>query len=252
MVSPITLAERSQSQTTKALLALRDLLLSGQIAPGERLSELPLVERLGVSRTPVRAALAQLASEGFLERLAGGGYQVKPITEEDIFDAIEVRGTLEGLAAAKAARRVSKGADIAPLRSALARIEDVLAEPSLDLDRYITANGAFHTGLWELAGSTVLSREIERANALPFAGHNSFVEAQGTLSEARAILTIGQDQHRQIVEAIAEGDGQRAESAAREHARLAIRNLRLATATSRALEDLPGASLIVRGDTNAG
>ena len=85
---------RGASQTVKALLALRELLLNGEIKAGERLSEVWAVDRLGVSRTPVRAALARLEEEGFLEALPSGGYAVKIFTELDAFEAIEIRGAL--------------------------------------------------------------------------------------------------------------------------------------------------------------
>src|SRR5881394_2200586 len=68
------------SQTTRALLRLRELLLSGEFEPGARMSELPLVERLGVSRTPLRLALNALEHEGLLRLLPGGGYVVREFT----------------------------------------------------------------------------------------------------------------------------------------------------------------------------
>ncbi len=81
-------------QTVKALLALRERILAGALRPGERISELSAVEQLGVSRTPVRAALARLEEEGLLETIPSGGYSVRSFSEADIFDAIEVRGVL--------------------------------------------------------------------------------------------------------------------------------------------------------------
>ncbi|MDW8259747.1 MAG: GntR family transcriptional regulator, partial [Gammaproteobacteria bacterium] len=80
-------------QSVKAQLRLRELIVSGQLRPGQRIAELALVERLGVSRTPVRAALAALHEEGLLEALPGGGYVVRAFSEADIHDAIELRGT---------------------------------------------------------------------------------------------------------------------------------------------------------------
>uniref|UniRef100_UPI0012FF493E GntR family transcriptional regulator n=1 Tax=Xanthomonas sp. SHU 308 TaxID=1591201 RepID=UPI0012FF493E len=64
----------SAAQTTRALLEVRELILAGALPAGERLSEVALVERLGVSRTPVRAALQRLAGEGLVQPLRGGGY----------------------------------------------------------------------------------------------------------------------------------------------------------------------------------
>src|SRR5215472_10924352 len=91
------------SQTGRALLMLRELLLKGEFRPGERLSELQLVPRLGVSRTPIRSALDRLAHEGLLEETPSGRFLVREFTLADVWDAIELRGVLEGTAARLAA-----------------------------------------------------------------------------------------------------------------------------------------------------
>src|SRR5882757_11583501 len=108
--------QASRSQMMRALLRLRELILSGEFAPGERMSELPLVERLGVSRTPLRLALATLEHEGLLRGLDGGGYVVREFTQADMSDAIELRGVLEGTAARFAAQRGASARDVRSLR----------------------------------------------------------------------------------------------------------------------------------------
>ncbi|MCX7901965.1 MAG: GntR family transcriptional regulator, partial [Burkholderiaceae bacterium] len=119
-------------QSVKAQLRLRELIVSGQLRPGQRIAELALVERLGVSRTPVRAALAALHEEGLLEALPGGGYVVRAFSEADIHDAIELRGTLEGLAARLAAERGAAPVLLAEARECLDGIDAVLSAPTLD------------------------------------------------------------------------------------------------------------------------
>jgi GntR family transcriptional regulator, vanillate catabolism transcriptional regulator len=94
-----------ESAQVRALLQLRELILSGELSGGSRIAELAIVARLGVSRTPVRAALLRLEQEGLLRALPGGGYVVETFSERDIADAIELRGTLEGLLARLAAER---------------------------------------------------------------------------------------------------------------------------------------------------
>ena len=89
----------------RAQLALRDQILTGGLRPGERISELQAVETTGASRTPVRMALVRLEEEGLLEAIPSGGFMVKAFSERDILNSIEVRGTLEGLAARFAAER---------------------------------------------------------------------------------------------------------------------------------------------------
>ena len=76
------------SQTMRALLRLRELIISGEFGHGDRMSELPLVERLGVSRTPVRLALAALEHEGLLRALPSGGYVVREFTRADIVGGV--------------------------------------------------------------------------------------------------------------------------------------------------------------------
>src|SRR5437764_14552893 len=93
------------SQAVKTQLRLREMILAGELAGGSRIAELAIVDRLGVSRTPIRAALVRLEQEGLLQALPGGGFAVRTFTERDAADAIELRGTVEGLAARLAAER---------------------------------------------------------------------------------------------------------------------------------------------------
>src|SRR5215207_3770528 len=116
------------SQTVRAQVRLRELIVGGELPPGARIPELSLVERLGVSRTPVRAALLRLQEEGLLEGLPGGGFAVREFSETDIYDAIEVRGTLEGLAARLAAERGAPAVVLAEAKDCLERIDDLLSQ----------------------------------------------------------------------------------------------------------------------------
>src|SRR5215467_3321983 len=84
---PVSRTDDEDSQTGRTMLNLREMLLRGDFRPGERLSELPLVARLGVSRTPIRLALDRLAHEGLLELAPAGGFVVRGFTVEDIWDA---------------------------------------------------------------------------------------------------------------------------------------------------------------------
>src|SRR3989442_11127455 len=80
----------ARSQTMKATLGLRELVFEGEFAPGERVPEVGLAERLGVSRTPLRLALATLAHEGLVEPLAGGGFVVRSFTRDDVAHPIQL------------------------------------------------------------------------------------------------------------------------------------------------------------------
>jgi GntR family transcriptional regulator of vanillate catabolism len=238
--------ELAGSQAVKALLRLREMLLAGELPAGARIAELTLVERLGMSRTPIREALMRLEQEGLLEALPHGGYAVRTFSEQDVNDAIELRGTIEGLAARLASERGTSAGVLAEASDCLAGIDDVLARPTLDdeaFHRYVALNQRFHELLCEMAGSATIRREIERVVRLPFASPSGFVVVQTNSPRARDMLIVAQDQHRQVLEAIAAGEGARAEAIMREHSRLAQRNLREAV-QSRTLERMPGMRLI--------
>ena len=242
----------SQSQTVRTQLRLRELILGGELKPGARIAELSLVERLGASRTPIRMALVRLQEEGLLEALPNGGFAVKDFSEHDIHDAIELRGTLEGLAARLAAERGVSAVLMAEARDCVEQIDALLATPSLSEDSfsgYVLHNGRFHDLLAEMAGSDMVRRQLERAKTLPFASPNGFVLARATGPDARDALVVAQAQHRAVLEAIQRHEGARAESLMREHARIAHGNLRAALADHRTWLQVPGASLIRRRNT---
>lgn len=238
--------ETSAPQSLKAVLGVRELVFSGAIAPGERLSEVTLSERLSLSRTPVRAALARLEQEGLLEAIPSGGYAVRGFTEADIIDAIELRGVLEGTAARLAAERGVAPARMAALKALLAKLDRIVAGPAetMDFNAYVESNAVFHDMLASLSGSTIVAREIERAARFPFAGPSAFLNAQTDVPAFRASLSVGQGHHRAIVEAIELREGARAEAMAREHARLARRNLDFVMADRTLMARMPGLALV--------
>ena len=238
--------DSSTSQAVKAQLRLREMILAGELPGGARIAELAIVERLGVSRTPIRSALMRLEQEGLLEALPNGGYAVRTFSERDVADAIELRGTIEGLAARLAAERGVASVVINEARACLDAVDALLEQPALDdaaFSRYVELNQRFHTLLSEMSGSTVLARELERVVNLPFASPSGFVVVQANTPKARDMLVVAQDQHRQVLEAIAQREGTRAEAIMREHSRLAQRNLREAVQGPH-LDRMPGVRLI--------
>lgn len=240
-------SDRSASQTVKALLNLRDLILSGELPPGQRISELAVVDRFGISRTPIRAALVRLEEEGLLEAIPSGGYSVRAFTERDIGDAIEIRGTFEGLAARFAAERGVTRSALAEIKDCVARLDDVVAGREFmpeHFDDYVRLNERFHSLLYGLADSAVLAHQLKRAVNLPFASPNAFVMVQSALPEAKSIMLVAQDHHRCVVRAIENREGARAEALMREHARLAFRNLELALRNTATRDLVPGSGLI--------
>lgn len=242
-------ADRSMSQTVRAQLSLRDMVLSGHLRAGERISELQAVDITGVSRTPVRMALVRLEDEGLLQAIPSGGFMVKAFSERDILDSIELRGTMEGLAARLAAERGAGARQLEPLKQCLSDIDELVRQDPISVDAfsaYVALNARFHAQLNELCGSAPVMRQIDRVAALPFASPSAFVMAQSALPEAHQILLIAQDHHRAVMDAIENREGARAEAVMREHARLAVRNLRLALRSRTHLDLLPALALVTQ------
>lgn len=232
------------SQTARAFIGLRDLLLHGEFARGERISELPMVARLGMSRTPIRLALERLAHIGFLDVVPTGGFAVRGFARADVLDAIEIRGVLEGTAARLAAERLTTPADVEPLLAASREMEAMEALTIDSFPHYMDMNEAFHTALLDLAKSAMLRRSMEQVCSLPFASPSAMVFPTSVLPRSSETLATANAHHRAIVDAIANRQGTRAEGIAREHAFVARRVLEVAISDTNALSRVPGGALI--------
>ena len=120
---------------------LRQAILRGELKPGERLMELKLANKLGVSRTPIREAIRKLELEGLVIMSPRKGAEVAEITEDNLRDVLEVRGALEELAMKLACRRIEKG-DIGKLKRASQNFNEALT--SDDVTKIAEADVAFH------------------------------------------------------------------------------------------------------------
>jgi GntR family transcriptional regulator of vanillate catabolism len=163
-------------------------------------------------------------------------------------DAIDLRGVLEGTAVRLAAERLGDPGELEAIHGCVAQLDALVRpdRPAIEaFERYVKLNARFHRLLVQLANSRALEKAIARVEALPFASPSAFVQVQAELPESHRILYVAQTQHRGMLEAIELGEGSRAEALAREHARLARRNLDVALTSEGALDRLPGASLIV-------
>ncbi|ADZ71285.1 GntR family transcriptional regulator [Polymorphum gilvum] len=238
---------KGASLSRKAVMELRDLILGGTLPPGERLYEVPLSERLGISRTPMREAMAKLEQEGLLERIPAGGYAVRTFTFEDVIDAIELRGVMEGTAARLAAERGVEPVKLRQFRKVVEALDRTLGSDvkKMDFDGYVELNSELHELLAGLSGSEMVRREVERASRLAFASPSAFLREQEDVLEFRRSLIGAQAQHRALLEAIEAREGSRAEAVAREHARLARQNLEYVMFQDRSLiVRVPGLALV--------
>ena len=210
----------------RVLVTLRRMISTGELAAGERLVEIPLAARLGVSRMPVRMAFRELEQEGLLVRVGVRGYTVRSVSSAEIAGAVEVRGVLEGLAARLLAERGASKATMAELIACLADGDALLAKGRLeeaDAPGYLDMNIRFHAAIIEAAGNIAIHEALARNNHLPFASVKALAIDRNDLATEFRRLNYAHMQHHAIVEAIAAGHGARAEALMREHANAVLR-----------------------------
>lgn len=199
---------------------IREMILSGELAPGERITEVGLAEKLGVSRTPIRSALPILAADGYLEPVGKRGYSVKKFIAEEALKALELRSMLEGIAAKYLAEKGASAEILKELDLCLIQGDDLFRKRCLareDEDLYGEMNARFHQIIVENCGSSPLITFVERLNQLPFIGPSVLVFDQVGLDRAFELLFRAHGQHHDLVEAIRTGDAARAEAIFREH-----------------------------------
>jgi DNA-binding GntR family transcriptional regulator len=168
---------------------LRALIIEGELAPGTKLNERELSERLGVSRTPLREAFRMLAADGLLVQLPNRGAQVVALSPADVRSAFEVMGALEGLAGELAVARVTD-ADISDLKALQAEME--AAHAGRDLPGYYRINRLIHDRLNVLADNAVLEQTYRtlntRLHALRFRSNLNPAKWDQAVAEHRAMI----------------------------------------------------------------
>ncbi|NLD55422.1 MAG: GntR family transcriptional regulator [Burkholderiaceae bacterium] len=241
-------------QVERVVLRLRQYILEGRFAPGEHLAEIPLSAMLGMSRTPVRSALAVLEREGLLVSAPRRGYCVREITVDQILDAFEVRGALEALACRLALERGLPAQTIAALRECMEEGESLLAVGRFD-EAGATAWGAmnsrFHAEIVNAANNQPLEDALEHNARLPMVAAGAIAFHAGNLDAAFELMKRAFEEHVDILDALLRGQAGRAEALVREHAYKSRRNLEVAlkevraTPSRRDVARIPGLKLIV-------
>ncbi|WP_395058084.1 GntR family transcriptional regulator [Polaromonas sp.] len=213
------------------LIQLRDLILRGEFEPGQRLAEQQLAERLGASRTPVRAALVTLEQEGLVEANDTGKFLVRQFTPREVADAIAVRGHLEGMAARLVAEHGLSRQLQAELQACLDEGDLALAANPLDYESYAAyavVNDRFHALVLEASGNRALQRAVALNDKLPFAPASAMLPMQGTVALDRDWMLYAHRQHHMLFAALKAGEGARAQALAIEHTEVAQMNMRMA------------------------
>ena len=160
MADIIEIARRGLHEQVAA--RLRVLLVEGDIAPGAKLNERELSERLGISRTPLREAIKQLAAEGLVDLLPNRGAVAVKLDEQDVRDTFEVLAGLEGQSGELAAARITD-AELAELRAL--HYEMLACFARRDLSGYYRINARIHTAINEAAKNPVLTSTYRASNA---------------------------------------------------------------------------------------
>ncbi|MCG2805631.1 GntR family transcriptional regulator [Propionicimonas sp.] len=196
----------SGSLTTDQYLRIREDILNGEFPDGQRLLETSLAARYGVSRTPVREALVALQQDGLVERV-DNGYRVRTGTAEDVIEIYEARMALEGLAATAAARRHT---DLDLVRLRTAHETALAAAQAGDTRGAHEANSSWHLALWRAAHNTTVAGTLNRWSA------QLRIYDQGPPSPADDLETTAHE-HGEILQAIADGDADKAREAMAAH-----------------------------------
>lgn len=216
----------SRPDSISVVATLRQFIVDGKLAAGERVAEIPLADMLGVSRTPVRLAFRALEQEGLLAPAGKRGYVVRSFSEADVRCAIEVRGTLEGLAVRQLAERGMPAGVRATLLQCIADGAAILAKGHLvedDVAGWSQLNQRFHGALVDAHESRVIADAIARNNHLPFASADSIALDRSALPAEYEKLRIAQLQHQLVVDALDRRESARVEMLMREHAWVGFR-----------------------------
>ncbi len=211
---------------------LRRRVLAGELTPGERVVELELASQLEVSRTPLRLAFGELEREGLFERLPKRGFRVRRVTLDEVAQAIDVRGALEGLAARTVAEAGASPEALAALRGCVVEGRALVdaatgGNRNLDMQRWVTMNMRFHQALMQAANNPVLVSTLAHVAKTPLAAPGAVALGGMRPSLELAFLQRAQSDHEDIVRAIEAREGARAEALLREHARRSRDNKRV-------------------------
>jgi DNA-binding GntR family transcriptional regulator len=198
---------RPISLRSQALEQLRNGIVVGSLEAGSLHSEQSVAEKLGLSRTPIREALLQLASEGLVNFVPNRGVRVAPLDSEHLAYVLQFRAAIEGCGASRmAATRDAKG--IARLDAELKRQRAIIKAG--DRLKWVTANMAFHAILAEYSENKLMVEAFA-----PLASHTKRLGYRMNHRTQRMRESL--DEHSAIVDAIKRGDVDRARSMAEEH-----------------------------------
>jgi DNA-binding GntR family transcriptional regulator len=191
--------------------ALIDLIVGGELPPGQHMVETDLARQLGVSRQPIREALHRMEAEGWVDLRPSQGAFVHVPTDSEVDELLDVRALLEAETARLAA--AGSGSDLQARPTQLARLREICREGQAaaeadDFGSAVAANNAFHAEIAVMGGNAVLAELADIVGrrvqwyyrmVAPARGHGSWAE------------------HAEMIDVIETGDPERAQAMARKH-----------------------------------
>jgi len=197
--------ERHQTLREKILESIREAILKGTLKPGERVSEPELAERFGISRTPIREAFRQLESEGYLVVIPRKGAVVASLSERDVMEFYAIKSILEGHAARIAAERMTER-DLERLETINNRLQQIAGDG--DIKTFFRIHNEFHELFIKASGNDKL---VELINHLVL----KFNRLRLASLAQPGRMDISVQEHRKIIEAFRQHDGELAENLVR-------------------------------------
>ena len=195
--------------------SLEEEILTGKLKKGDTLAEIALSKRLGVSRTPLRAALHRLAEEGLIEIAPNRGATVIGVGKEELVDIYKIRMRLEGLASREAAMRISD-TDKKKLRDSVELSEFYIGKQ--DTEHLKELDSEFHNIIYKASGNRLLCKTLSELH------RNIKVYRKLSLTVPER-LEKSVKEHREILNAIDAGDADTADELTRRHIEAALDNL---------------------------
>jgi DNA-binding GntR family transcriptional regulator len=203
-------AQPPVTTVTRIAEELRRGIREGRFAPGQRLIEADLTRALGVSRGPLREAMARLAGDGLVKIEPNRGVTVRALTREDVRSIAAIREMVEGLAARLAAEHIDAGSNREDFKRVWAEMNGARARSNAS--DYVDANEKFHTMIVRIGGNAILAQLLQQLRTPLF-------RFQFRSRFAVPSLERGHRDHAAIATAILAGDARAAELAMRRHLR---------------------------------
>ena len=207
--------KRTASLEEQVTETLEAEILTGKLAAGASLTEQSLSVRLGVSRTPIRAALHTLAEEGLINLIPNKGAVVVGVTREDLIDIYRIRMRLEGLASALAAQRISPE-ELATLHESVELAEFYISKN--DAEHLKELDTQFHAIIYRASGNRMLNKTLSELHRNITSYRKMSLAVPGRLERS-----VGE--HREILAAIEERDAERADRLTSAHVEAALENM---------------------------